>query len=72
VEPRRDLVLTARDADSGSLVSWEFLLEPLDADRTRLLVRGCVSARWPGGPSLSGPPAMQARQLRGIKRRAEA
>jgi hypothetical protein len=103
VEPPRDLVLTAPDAGGGPLVSWEFLLEPLAAGRTRLLVRGRVSPRWPGGATRSGPPAaaprpigrvyallgrlprwvmlpaavfghriMQARQLRGIKRRAEA
>ena len=83
--------------------SWEFLLEPLDHDRTRLIARGRVSPHWLDGPedrSLSrnrtifiervyrvltripkpvlllvaglGHCIMQARQLRGIKRRAEA
>jgi hypothetical protein len=44
-EPARDLVLTV-PSTSGPLVSWEFLLEPLDHRRTRLIVRSRVSAQW--------------------------
>jgi len=105
VEPPRDLVLTVPRAGAGgvSRVSWEFLLEPLDHGRTRLIVRGRVSPHWldipqdrsasPDGPILIervyrvlarlprpvlflvagfGHCLMQARQLRGIKLRAEA
>lgn len=48
IQPFRDLVLTVPLASGGVLVSWEFALEPLGTDRTRLMVRGCVSALWPG------------------------
>jgi hypothetical protein len=100
VQPQRDLILTVRAASGGILVSWEFFLEPLARDRTRLLVRGRVGAQWPSGgvgkPTASPRPiervyallariprwlmvpaamfghgVMQARQLKGIKRRAE-
>jgi len=30
------------------MVSWEFFLEPFGNGQTRLLVRGRVSASWPG------------------------
>jgi uncharacterized protein YndB with AHSA1/START domain len=99
VEANRDLTLSVPDPNGGLLVTWEFFLDPR-AGATRLLVRGRISARWPGGtaPTRSGPrrpiervyallahaprwlmaPAarfghgvMQARQLRGIKRRTE-
>mgnify|MGYP001367817814 FL=1 len=84
-------------------VSWEFLLVPLDNARTRLVVRGRISHRWPGSiHERARPPGrlifmeriyealarmprplmlaaaglghyvMQARMLKGIKRRAEA
>jgi hypothetical protein len=46
VEPPRDLVLTVADGYGGTAVSWEHVLEPADADRTRLIVRGRVSSRW--------------------------
>jgi hypothetical protein len=48
VEPFRDLVLAVPEAGGGVLVSWEFFLEP-HADGVRLLVRGRVGAKWPGG-----------------------
>ncbi len=101
--PPHDLVLTVPEANGGNQVSWEFLLEPLDHGRTRLIVRGRISYRWPGSiQERSRPPGrlilieriyeilartprplmlvaasfghyiMQARMLRGIKRRAEA
>lgn len=103
VQPPHDLVLTVPEAGGGNQVSWEFLLEPLDHERTRLIVRGRISRRWPGSiRERSRPPGrlifieriyavlahtprplmlvaaafghyiMQARMLRGIKRRAEA
>jgi hypothetical protein len=103
VQPPHDLVLTVPEASGGNQVSWEFLLEPLDHERTRLIVRGRISERWPGSiQERSRPPdrlifieriyavlartprplmllvaafghyIMQARMLRGIKRRAEA
>jgi uncharacterized protein YndB with AHSA1/START domain len=46
VEPPRDLVLTVPEPGTGTRVSWEFLLEPLDHGHTRLIVRGRVSRRW--------------------------
>jgi hypothetical protein len=101
--PPHDLVLTVPEANGGNQVSWEFLLEPLDHGRTRLIARGRISHRWPGSiQERSRPPGrlilieriyeilartprplmliaasfghyiMQARMLRGIKRRAEA
>ncbi len=101
VEAERDLILTVPAAGGGLLVTWEFFLEPLAQNRTRLLVRGRVGAQWPGSGAakpvgsprpiervyallartprwlvapvaMFGHGVMQARQLRGIKRRAEA
>ena len=47
VEPARDLVLIVPNGAKGrSRVSWEYLLDPMSADRTRLLVRGRVSPDW--------------------------
>jgi len=91
-------VLSVPDADGGLRTTWEFLLDPLPGDRTRLLTRSRVSARgWmepvgaatrteqrvhrvlariPRGPLLALARAvhrvMEARQLRRIRRRAEA
>ena len=103
VVPPRDLVLTVPEASGGNQVSWEFLLEPLDRGRSRLVVRGRISRRWPSSTRDRSRPSgrlifieriyailahtprplmlaaaafghyiMQARMLRGIKRRAEA
>jgi uncharacterized protein YndB with AHSA1/START domain len=47
VEPPHDLALAVPDASGGMQVSWEFLLEPLDGGRTRLILRGRLSRRWP-------------------------
>jgi hypothetical protein len=59
--------------------SWAFVLEPVDATRTRLLVRMRVSyrpvARWAPVMWLLVEPAhfvMGRRQLLGIRQRAEA
>ena len=46
VAPPRDLVLTVPDGRGGHAVTWEHFLEPLDAGRTRLIVRGRASLRW--------------------------
>ncbi len=103
IERPHDLVLTVPNATGGNQVSWEFLLEPLEGRRTRIIVRGRISRQWPklskagfasarapflieriyGALALSPRPLMlaaagvghylmQARMLRGIKRRAEA
>jgi uncharacterized protein YndB with AHSA1/START domain len=101
VEQPRNLVLTVPKEDSGNLVSWDFLLKPLDQGCTRLVVRARISPQWlerkvdsasPDGPVLIerlydvlakipkpillsiagfGHRLMEARMLRGIKRRAE-
>ena len=46
VDPPRDLVLRVADGHGGTGVSWQHVLEPADADRTRLIVRGRVSSHW--------------------------
>jgi hypothetical protein len=101
VEEPWNLVLTVPEEDGGNLVSWDFLLKPLDHGYTRLIVRARISPQWlertegnasPGGPILIervygvlaripkplilsvagfGHRLMEARMLRGIKRRAE-
>jgi hypothetical protein len=53
-EPARELALTVPDPRGGCRVSWEYLLEPLGAARTRLIVRGRVSRRW---LEASAPPS---------------
>jgi hypothetical protein len=47
VRPPYELVLTVPEASGGNQVSWEFALEPLDCGRSRLIVRGHISRRWP-------------------------
>lgn len=100
--PEHDLILTVPTATGEPRATWEFLLKHLDRQRTRLVVRGRVSARWLADQPESSPwhkglrpvervyavlgklpwrlvlplayfghRVMQARQLRGIKRRAE-
>jgi pimeloyl-ACP methyl ester carboxylesterase len=101
VDPPRDLVLTVPDDRFGNVVAWEHVLDPLDGNRARLIVRSHASAHWldlalakpPAGhrrtfieraysvlarlprPLLIGFAAlghriMEARHLRGIRRRA--
>jgi hypothetical protein len=48
IAPEHDLTLTVPAASGGFLVSWEFFLEPLAQNSTRLLVRGRISSQWPG------------------------
>jgi hypothetical protein len=101
VEQPWNLVLIVPKEDGGNLVSWDFLLKPLDQGCTRLIVRAQISPQWldrtednasPDGPVLIerlygmlakiprplllsvagfGHRLMEARMLRGIKRRAE-
>jgi hypothetical protein len=67
VQPERDLILTVPVAAGGLLVSREFFLEPLTRHRTRLLV-----PRWLMAPAaMFGHGVIQARQVKGIKSRAE-
>ncbi len=103
VEVARDLVLTAPGDGGHSRASWEFFLDRIDDNQTRLIVRGRVSRDWLVIPREHRPTSerpifieraygvlaklprpillvvagaghciMQARQLAGIKRRAEA
>ena len=46
VEAPRDLVLTV-PVGGVDIVSWEFNLDPLDGERTRLIVRARVAPEWP-------------------------
>jgi pimeloyl-ACP methyl ester carboxylesterase len=102
VEPPRDLVLTVPGAD-GPVMTWEHLVEPIGADRSRLIVRARVARSWqqmardahregqrlavieyvyrvlarlPAGLMMGlgglGHRWMEARHMRGIKRRAES
>jgi hypothetical protein len=59
VEPARDLVLAVPAVADDFLVIWEFFLEPFAPGRTRLLVRGRVSAQWPG--RATAPPSARSR-----------
>lgn len=103
LDPGKNLVLCVPSSSGGFLVTWEFLLEPMIENTTRLLVRGRVADTWlkdPGGQVDSedrpiliqriyrilaiiplwimlpiarlGHRIMEARMLRGIKRRAES
>jgi hypothetical protein len=104
VDPPCSLILTVPDATSGPRVSWEFLLKPMDARNSRIIVRGRVASHWlaivpqassaPRGGQIFiervysllahlprpimlaaasfGHGLMHSRQLRGIKKRAEA
>jgi len=46
VDIARDLVLTVPGNGGCSRVSWEFFLDRLDDQQTRLIVRGRVSRHW--------------------------
>jgi hypothetical protein len=103
VDPPRGLVLTAADGHGATAVTWEHLLEPIEGDRTRLIVRGRASSHWldlarapiPAGHhrilierayavlarlprplviacAAAGHRIMEARHLRGIRRRRSA
>ena len=76
IEPDRALV-THIDDENGA--SWVWVLEPIDAESTRLIVR--FRQTWPSGSSNGlffwigdelGSLVMQPKTLSGIKERAEA
>lgn len=76
VEPNRSLVLDIRQP--GIRISWSFLLEPIDEEHTRLILRIRIRMR-PLVHVLSAFPIsdfgqflMTRRMLLGIKRRAES
>ncbi len=102
VEPPRDLTLTVPGAH-GPATSWEHLVEPVEPERSRLIVRGRVARGWKQmareAHTVGQRPVfieyvyrlvgrlpdtwliaiaglghrwMEARHLRGIKRRVEA
>lgn len=83
LEPNRALVLRAppestpnRPGDRSFASSWAFVLQPIDAKTTRLLVRSRAYAE-PGwlAPVIGVEPIhflMEERMLRGIRDRAEA
>ena len=64
VEPGRDLVLAVPHGERALRGTWEFLLEPLTADRTRLLVRVRVGTR--GWMEPFGPPRPDGARSRGL------
>jgi hypothetical protein len=82
-EPGRFLILDWKTADGERLVSWAFVLEPLDDGSTRLIVRarGSQDYRFFGLPSSFTKRiapvvdivhfVMQRKQLLGIAKRAE-
>jgi len=101
--PKRHLVLCVPSSSEELLVSWEFTLESLGDNLTRLIVRGRIAENWltdiggqvgsDSGPILIervygtlanipqwimlplawlGHRIMEARMLRGIKRRVES
>jgi len=64
LDPGKDLVLCVPSSSGGFLVSWEFMLEPLTDNVTRLLVRGRIGEAWlvdtgGQGDSDSGPILIQ-------------
>lgn len=79
IDPGRALVLGSEPEARGALARWTFFLDPLDASRTRLIVRyhgayepGLMNTLiWRG---LTDPLffMMERQMLIGIKRRAEA
>lgn len=80
-EPEHTLVLAWRSPDGTYLTTWAFVLEQLEPNRTRLIVRGRAAPSYsPYGlplwfAKLTAPWAhaiMERKQLRGIQRRADA
>jgi proline iminopeptidase len=67
LDPGRDLVLAVPHDGGGLRSTWEFLLEPLSGDRTRLLVRARVSSRGWMAP-LGTPTPSAARVFRWLAR----
>jgi len=80
LQPRHFIVLGAHAPDGSWLVTWSFVLERIDTNRTRLITRarGAPGYRFRGlpRPVTTGAVAvvhaiMQRRQLLNIRRRAE-
>ena len=80
LQPRHFLVLGATTPDGSWLVTWSFVLERVDSNRTRLITRarGAPGYRFHGLPRPATSSAvavihsiMQRRQLLNIRRRAE-
>ena len=102
IDAPHDLVVTV-PGTAGPIVTWEHLVEPIDADHSRLIVRGRIAREWKRMPrgaerpgtklalieriyrvlgrmpetwmirlAMLGHRWMEARHMRGIKRRAEA
>jgi hypothetical protein len=80
-EPEHALVLAWRSPTGTYLATWTFVLERLEPDRTRLIVRGRAAPGYsPYGlpqwfAKLTAPWAhaiMEHKQLLGIQRRCEA
>jgi hypothetical protein len=75
IEPNRALVTHINDENGAS---WVWVLDPIDAQSTRLIVR--FRQKWPPGASglafwigdEMGSLLMQPKTLSGIKQRAEA
>ena len=44
--PNKRLILCVPSSAKGFLVSWEFALESLDDNKTRLIVRGRIAESW--------------------------
>jgi uncharacterized protein YndB with AHSA1/START domain len=57
VEAPHHLVLTVPDANGGTQVSWELLLQSLDGENTRLIVRARLSPRWPASTQARSNPS---------------
>jgi len=71
IEPERALVMGHRDDDGGWSDTWQFVLSPLDGQRTRLIhrVRGVSMGMW--DVLQLGYFVMERAMLLGIKERAE-
>ena len=71
-EPDRYLTLEVKAPDGTRLVTWTFVLEPIGAQSTRLIVRARGSAGWFGRLIIPLEHfIMQRKQLLNIGRRAE-
>jgi hypothetical protein len=80
-EPEHSLVLTWRSPNGTYLTTWAFVLEQMEPNRTRLIVRGRAAPGYsPYGlplwlAKLTAPwvhAIMERKQLRGIQGRVEA
>jgi hypothetical protein len=73
MEPGRAFILGHRREDrAGWHDTWQFVLRPLDAQHTRLVVRTRTLSMGPWDAMEPGVFIMERGMLRGIKRRAES